>query len=923
MSTSYQIESGILAPSQDFNWLKNNAISYIQENIGNNWTNFNPSDPGLAILDQLCFALSELGYCTDFPIADLLTTSDLKLRLKDQFFKANEILTSAPITINDIKRCVIENIKEVDNLEITATSSYLFPINGAYKIWLSPRGMVSEVQEQVKENVYLYLNKIRNVGDLFLKPEFLKPNLFKILGEIELSSGISLEDFLNETQEQINNYIFQKVVAKGYDQLKDEGIEINDIYNGPDLKKGWILENDLVEKRNSIGLSDLTNLINENSSIISVSLKSFTTEVNSIETKASYATSETSEIIVFDLLSNISSNESLGLKITMDGDLQTLTNPPSNAKKIVWKSSSSHEQKPSAIQFSLDSEPSIPKGNFRNIEEYYSIQNTFPEIYKVGYEATNDNSSNHQIALSRQLKGYLSLFDQVLANQFSQLGNVYKLLSFKNSLSADPANKKEFYEKLNEFEKEHLQYPVPYLRFSPTYFYQSIYDAPNIQSLLKGFESFNSEDKSLNEKSRAEANWRAFQENPYNSYIHGLMQCMESNSLAYARRNEMLNHLLARHGQSPNLIDAIISGSEYSVDPTENKIIFKSLYLQNFAVLNYCLQSAYSFLGASPIVIPPKDFVAKKVHDLLVEQNKDFIFRAYKIDALERVSKKMNGNFYGIALKFNLLLGMRSVYINYISSEVENLPKTEEENTANQHTSKAEKINSVKVSQALWFMEQKGALFLETGLLLPSAKFKLYLEITIADQTVCKETVLELSYEEILEVEKAFIENKSTVNLNEIVLDKANPIKSFKLINTKVNSKDFCFKEIVNTNVKFAFQASWGSLNVPMEQSFLSSTLLVLVPEFIEPFLKTSFRNSIDFLMESSLAPSITYDLVFIPNTKISGFLNDYVNWFNSMIYPIDSAEFNEMFWLANSAKRAQNLSTLLLELIPQNNNIG
>ncbi len=58
--------------NQDFKALKELGLEFIRDHSGNEWTNLNASDPGVTILEQLCYALTELGYCNDFSVGDIL-----------------------------------------------------------------------------------------------------------------------------------------------------------------------------------------------------------------------------------------------------------------------------------------------------------------------------------------------------------------------------------------------------------------------------------------------------------------------------------------------------------------------------------------------------------------------------------------------------------------------------------------------------------------------------------------------------------------------------------------------------------------------------------------------------------------------------------------------------------------------------------
>ena len=53
--------------------LKREGIESVQNLSGKNWTDYNLHDPGITILEQLCYALTEIIYQADFDVADLLS----------------------------------------------------------------------------------------------------------------------------------------------------------------------------------------------------------------------------------------------------------------------------------------------------------------------------------------------------------------------------------------------------------------------------------------------------------------------------------------------------------------------------------------------------------------------------------------------------------------------------------------------------------------------------------------------------------------------------------------------------------------------------------------------------------------------------------------------------------------------------------
>ena len=99
-----------LTPDQDFQWLRKEGMKYIESLASDLWTDYNVHDPGITILESLCYAITELGYRTDFPIVDLLTESNGKVGNKQTFYTARNILTCNPVTINDYRKLLVDII---------------------------------------------------------------------------------------------------------------------------------------------------------------------------------------------------------------------------------------------------------------------------------------------------------------------------------------------------------------------------------------------------------------------------------------------------------------------------------------------------------------------------------------------------------------------------------------------------------------------------------------------------------------------------------------------------------------------------------------------------------------------------------------------------------------------------------------------
>ncbi|WPU91358.1 hypothetical protein SNE25_18735 [Mucilaginibacter sabulilitoris] len=100
-------DPGLIA-DQDYAFLREAGLGYIEKLSGKIWTDYNEHDPGITILEALCYAITELGYRTGMPMEDLLTGADGKIASSQTLFTAKNILTQSPLTVNDYRKLLID-----------------------------------------------------------------------------------------------------------------------------------------------------------------------------------------------------------------------------------------------------------------------------------------------------------------------------------------------------------------------------------------------------------------------------------------------------------------------------------------------------------------------------------------------------------------------------------------------------------------------------------------------------------------------------------------------------------------------------------------------------------------------------------------------------------------------------------------------
>jgi hypothetical protein len=113
----------VLTSDQDYNFLRQAGLTYIEQLGSALWTDYNEHDPGITILEALCYAITELGYRTDLPMQDLLTEADGTISSAQTLYTAKTILTQSPLNIDDYRKLLID-IVGVHNAWLLYADSY-------------------------------------------------------------------------------------------------------------------------------------------------------------------------------------------------------------------------------------------------------------------------------------------------------------------------------------------------------------------------------------------------------------------------------------------------------------------------------------------------------------------------------------------------------------------------------------------------------------------------------------------------------------------------------------------------------------------------------------------------------------------------------------------------------------------------------
>ena len=246
------------ADSFDLFELKDKGLNKIQLLSGNNWTDYNSHDPGVTILETLCYALTDLAYRSHFDIATILNTTGRK-KIKNSLFPAHEILTTSPLSFFDFKRLILD-IDGIKNGEfIPAYSEKVIPGIFDIEIELHPDFDNDISRDNIKKKIHLFIKSVCPLGVVFEKITFLEYDLIGIILEVEMSEDVDPKKICAQFIQHAQNYFSSEIKFNSLNDLLEKNIGVETIFDGPLLKNGFLLNEQLLNQtvRKRIFVSDL------------------------------------------------------------------------------------------------------------------------------------------------------------------------------------------------------------------------------------------------------------------------------------------------------------------------------------------------------------------------------------------------------------------------------------------------------------------------------------------------------------------------------------------------------------------------------------------------------------------------------------------------------------------------------------------
>ena len=444
-----------LPPVPDFASLRQAGIGQLERLAGPGWTDFNAHDPGITILEQACYALTDLGYRAGHDLADLLAGGG-EAPLASLHTPA-QILPTNPVTLTDLRKLVIDvpgvqnawiDIVDEPAARFDAEKAEISPLAtdkaGASVATLSPnvsdlrlRGLLRVHIEKPDPTIFpgsgdigaeaaRRLHRCRGLGQDFQAIQVLEQQSVRLGATLEIAAVDDAAALLAGVYQRIAAYLSPAVPFRSLAEMLARGRRVDEIFEGPLLEQGFIDADELalVERRRALRISDLIQAIMAGSGaagVVAVKSLHFLDgdAADLLPSKDWVRQLDADKTAWFDIDGCRIHLEKSGLRIA-DGIKQ--------AAKALYKQALLAARPAPAPLAERDLRPR--PGRDRQVARYHSIQQQFPVTYGIGAAGLSASASPERQALAKQLKAYLMFYDQLLANQFAQLAQAARLFSF-------------------------------------------------------------------------------------------------------------------------------------------------------------------------------------------------------------------------------------------------------------------------------------------------------------------------------------------------------------------------------------------------------------------------------------------------------------------------------------------------------------
>jgi hypothetical protein len=420
----------------DFAGLREASITLAQQLSGKIWTDYNLHDPGVTILEQMCFGLSELAYQSGLGVGAHLSDQHGVIDFaKYSLFKPHEILPNKAVTLRDYCKLFIDAIPEIDAVHLVPVGKGIFDIHLKLqqKLTASDDTMTEARQQQLKAQARQVFMANRNLGEDLNEIILVQSNPCFLQANIEIGGRRGRADITADILFQCARLISSNIRIERYEEAYRDNADLAQLFDGPLTHRGYIHNRYLIPA-DGHAEQDLNSLVAAIAGVKHIyDLKLVDADGKPIDEKSLQERAyhlqlpQTQEQLALLIISNAAGNsrekyEQLPEAVLLEKNKKLMAEVRRYLQRLEFEYNAFRSNKSQAGSFYP-----LPAGRPRAPLSYYSVQHHFPNIYGVNAAGVPSAESSERKLLAKQLKAYLYPVEQVMANFLQQIQELHRL----------------------------------------------------------------------------------------------------------------------------------------------------------------------------------------------------------------------------------------------------------------------------------------------------------------------------------------------------------------------------------------------------------------------------------------------------------------------------------------------------------------
>jgi hypothetical protein len=411
------------SPGLDYVALRQRGLEIIQQLAGRVWTDYNEHDPGVTTLEQLCYALTELSYRAELPIEDLLVDPETnKIDAARQALLAPEaILPCNPLTENDYRKLIVDRVPVVGNAWLRAREvSHPGDVNGLYDVDLYvPRAAPHAAQDVVQQVRRAYA-AARGLCEDLDEVRILEPVPTTLTTRVSIAPSARPDSVAAHILYRVSCLLAPELRRRSLDAMLAEGQTPAAILAGPLPERGFVSDDGLEPRRDRFTIGDITRVLREVPGVTGVHSVGVVTGIGSMGTNggAPAIVVPPAGILV---LNTDAVDGTYGIRLVQE-NIECRPSPDAVRRELdrLWADHRRQYDTRAECKRLL----SFPTGAAVDLKSYDLLQHQFPGVYGINEHGVRSDSTDQRRAQARQLKAFLLVFEQLLADAFARLASI-------------------------------------------------------------------------------------------------------------------------------------------------------------------------------------------------------------------------------------------------------------------------------------------------------------------------------------------------------------------------------------------------------------------------------------------------------------------------------------------------------------------